>query len=236
MSIKRHKEKLSFENMDYYYPLLQKRNLIENISKKYFSKTLIDLGCGEMPYKKIIEKYSKIENYIGIDIKNETYQRNLKPDIFWDGKKIPLGDGTIDCAMLIEVLEHVPDPKDVLQELNRVLVSGGVCLITVPFLWPLHDVPNDEYRYTPFALTKIAKETNFEIEIMESFGGWHASLASMIALYCRRGLTGNKFQNIISIILYPLVKYLMNKETKYPKNIFKESLMITGIWCLIRKR
>lgn len=82
----------------------------------------------------------------------------------------------------------------------------------------------------------MSSETNFDVEIIEAFGGWHASMASMIALYCRRGLKGNKFQALISRLAFPLVKYLMNKDVKCPKYEFSEGLMITGIWCLIRKK
>lgn len=236
MSIARHKEKLSVHNMDYYYPLAQKRTLITEISKEHFHGKLIDIGCGEMPYKGLVMDNSRVTEYIGVDIQNETYQQFVKPDVFWDGRHIPLANDTTDCAMLIEVLEHVPKPDLVLMEINRVMKRGGVCLITIPFLWTLHDVPNDEYRYTPFALRRLAEQSNFEVLKMESFGGWHASMATMIALYCRRGLTRHRFQSILSKILFPVVRYLMKKDLHFPKGRFYEGQMITGIWCLLKKQ
>ncbi len=236
MSIARHNEKLSARNMDYYYPLQQKRTLITEIAKKHFHGKLIDIGCGEMPYKPVVMNNSRVANYIGVDIQNESYQQLVQPEVIWDGKHIPMPDNEADCAMLIEVLEHVPQPDQVLKEINRVMKRDGVCLVTIPFLWTLHDIPYDEYRYTPFALRRLAEQANFEVIKMESFGGWHASMATLIALYCRRGLNGNRFQSILSKFLFPVVRYLMKKDVHFPKDRFYEGQMITGIWCLLKKK
>ena len=93
---------------------------------------------------------SRVEKYIGLDLKDNIYQ---KPDVEWDGRTIPLADNSIDCALAMEVLEHCPEPEVVLREALRVLKPGSSLFLTVPFVWPLHDVPHDEYRYTPFALS-----------------------------------------------------------------------------------
>ncbi len=223
--------KLTANNIDTYFPLSQKVRVISYVAKKYFTGNLLDVGCGVMPYKKIIQEESKINQYTGIDIKNETYQSSIKPDYFWDGKTLPFENSKYKSGMLIEVLEHVPKPLQVLSEVNRVLKSRGLLLITVPFLWTLHDVPNDEYRYTPFSLKRMLNETGFRVLEMESFGGWHASLASILALYTRRALTGKK-KMYASKLLKPLIKYLYKKDRKLDKKSFNEGQMITGIWCV----
>lgn len=237
MSIKRHNEKLSFRNIDYFFHLKIKRDLISKISTRYFSKNILDLGCGEMPYKGILLQNAKITNYIGIDIENIIYQKEIKPDFFWDGKNIPLESSSVNNCMLIEVLEHIPYPDVVLKELNRVLIKGGYGLITVPYLWTLHDIPNDEFRYTPFSLKRILENSGFEVIEIEALGGWSASLATFISLYIRRGLKVNRFiRNLLSIIFLPLVKYLYYKDASIPHNSFSNGLMITGLWCVIRKK
>jgi len=226
---------LTIDNMDIFYPINQKKDLIKRISKEYLRGNLVDLGCGRMPYKSIIKEYSNVNNYVGIDIENEIYQKESKPDLFWDGNKIPVEDNLYDSAILIEVLEHTPEPNDVIKELNRVLKVDGYLLITVPFLWTLHDIPYDEYRYTPFGLERILIQNGFEVEKMECFGGWNASMASMISLYVKRGVN-KKYRKIFSRIMLPLVKYLMKKDQKSDKSKFYEGQMITGIWCLAKKK
>lgn len=225
-------DKLTIDNMDIYYPITQKRDLITKIAATYFTGKFLDLGCGVMPYKKILQNH--VDDYVGMDIENATYQKNSLPDMFWDGKKIPLEDSSFDHAMLIEVLEHVPKPIEVLTELQRVLKKDGYVLITVPFLWPLHDVPYDEYRYTPFSLKKICEESGFEVVKMESFGGWNSSLATVLSLYLKRYLRKKRFSRLISRMMLPVIKYLYKKDENIDKSKFTESQMITGLWCLLK--
>lgn len=227
-------DKLTIENMDVFFPLTQKKDLITRISKEYLNGRLLDLGCGTMPYKNIILENSNVVEYTGVDIENPIYQTHNKPDFFGDGIKIPLDNASFNSAILIEVLEHIPNPNNTLKELNRVLTIDANLLITVPFLWTLHDVPNDEYRYTPFALKRMLLENGFEIVKLESFNNWHGSMASMLALYSRRAIS-KRNRNLISRVTLPIVKYLMKKDLKSDKSIFKEGQMITGLWCVAKK-
>src|SRR5258706_7312881 len=78
-----------------------------------FSGTLLDVGCGQMPYKKLVESPpSRVKRYIGLDLRDRPY---CIPDLEWDGKTIPLDSESIDCAIATEVLEHCPHPDTVLQ-------------------------------------------------------------------------------------------------------------------------
>lgn len=224
---------LKINNLDIYFPLTKKVKILREVSKKYFKGRVLDVGCGQMPYKATILENLTITDYVGVDIKNEIYQRNMKPDLFWDGKSLPIDDKKFNCAMLIEVLEHVPKPEVVLNEVHRILEKDGCLVITVPFLWNLHDVPNDEYRYTPFALKRILEDSNFEIIELEAIGNWHSSLAIMLGIYCRRALKGKK-RYFASILLKPVIKFLHKKDEKMGKKDFYKSQMITGLWCVAK--
>ena len=127
-----------------------------------FHGTILDVGCGEMPYRDLLlEAPSRATRYIGLDIPGNTYSR-CKPDVRWNGAVIPLRDASVESALATQVLEHCPEPLRTLSEIHRVLKPGGVLLITVPFLWPIHDPPYDEYRYTPFSLERLLCEAGFE--------------------------------------------------------------------------
>jgi hypothetical protein len=62
--------------------------LDDNIDK--FKGVLVDLGCGEMPYRQyILDKNIKISKYIGVDVDFNKVHQSIKPDLVWNGKKIP---------------------------------------------------------------------------------------------------------------------------------------------------
>lgn len=228
--------KLTKENQDTYFHLKQKAEIIRSETLNFKGK-LLDLGCGMMPYRKIIIENKRITEYAGVDIKNEIYQKEVKPDFYWDGESLPFSEQRFDCAIIIEVLEHVPNATAVLKELNRVLKPGSQVLITVPYLWNLHDVPNDEFRYTPFSLKRICEEAGFVVVKMEGLGGWYASLATMLSCFARRAPLSKFKRRIVTFMVFPLVKYLFKKDMlHYKSNNFSESQMITGLKCVLTKQ
>ncbi|MFD2998841.1 class I SAM-dependent methyltransferase [Pontibacter toksunensis] len=220
---------LTFETIDVYHT---RRSIYEALRKAtvHFRGTFLDIGCGQMPYKSTIQPY--VNEYIGLDLDND--YSAVKPDMYWDGNVIPLDAETIDSAIAIEVFEHVPDLNQLLSEAKRVLKPGGVLFFTVPFLWPLHDVPYDEFRYTPFALEREFTKNGFEIVKFKSLGGWNASLAQMLGLWLKRSNIPYFGRRIGYFILYPFYQLLLRSD-KVDDN-FIESNMITGISGIVRKK
>jgi SAM-dependent methyltransferase len=61
------------------------------------------------------------------------------------------------------VLEHVFNPDEFIEEINRVLKIGGKLLLTVPFVWDEHEQPYDYARYSSFGLKHLLENHNFKI-------------------------------------------------------------------------
>jgi len=201
----------------------------------HFKGDILDIGCGKMPYKNYILEKSEVSNYIGLDIENALeYDASVKPDFTWDGIKMPFQNERFDTAFGTEVLEHCPKPEIILKEVNRVLKPGGVFFFTVPFLWPLHEVPHDEYRYTPYALVRLLEETGFVNTDIKPMGGWHASMAQMLGLWVRRSPISTRKRKWLSAILKPIIKQLI-KMDHYSDKSFHESQMITGLYGIAKK-
>lgn len=200
-----------------------------------FKGEILDIGCGKMPYKSTILQSAEVTSYTGLDIEGAlVYSEELAPDFRWDGKRMPFADGQFDCAMATEVLEHCPDPELVLRESFRVLRPGGVLFLTVPFLWNLHEVPHDEYRYTPFSLERHLKNAGFVGVEINALGGWHASLAQMIGLWVRRAPLREWKRKLLSRLAVPIVRVLLKKD-KETNISFREGQMITGLSAIARK-
>ncbi len=226
--------KFTVENLDKYYI---RTKIFEHINGVLpsFSGTLLDIGCGKMPYKNHILKHSKVTSYTGLDIEQAlTYDVAVKPDVVWDGKHMPFKNDSFDNAFGTEVLEHCPEPEVVLKEVYRVLKPGGLFFFTVPFLWNLHEVPNDEYRYTPFALKRHLSNSGFDTVTLKAMGGWHASMAQMLGLWVRRSEMSHKKRKLLSYLLKPVIKKLI-KYDAVEGIVFKEGQMITGLYGIAKK-
>jgi SAM-dependent methyltransferase len=64
-------------------------------------------------------------------------------------------DHSVDLVICENVIEHVYDPQSLLKETRRVLRRGGCLFLVTPFLFPLHDVPYDFFRYTEYSLKRL---------------------------------------------------------------------------------
>jgi len=68
-----------------------------------------------------------------------------------DALHLPFPDGTFDRVIAAEVLEHIPEDRQAMAELARVLRPGGTMAVTVPRWYPelLNWALSDEYHSVP---------------------------------------------------------------------------------------
>lgn len=197
-----------------------------------FEGTILDVGCGYQPYRSLLESRPSAR-YIGMDLGIVQYYKQ-PPDVLWDAKTIPLRDSSVGAALATEVLEHCPEPVPLLREIRRVLKPNGYLMITVPFMWPLHDIPYDEWRYTPFSLQRMFTEAGFTNVEIAALGGWDASLAQMIGLWIRRHPDIPDLQRrILGKLVMPVYRWLIRRDK--PPADFEKSVMITGLCASARR-
>lgn len=88
------------------------------------------------------------------------------------GHELPFKNGSFDCVICKEMLEHCADPASVVREIARVLTPGGRAFITTPFLHPLHEMPHDFYRYTPSALQHLVEAAGLTVTAIKPRGSY----------------------------------------------------------------
>jgi SAM-dependent methyltransferase len=127
-----------------------------------FSGRVLDIGCGSQPYRACFGDV----DYIGIEVSQASVHGSAKrADTYFDGLNIPLRDGSVQHVLCTQVLEHVFQPDQFLEDVRRVLAPGGSMLLTVPFLWDEHEQPYDYARYSSFGLRHLAKVHGFEVAL-----------------------------------------------------------------------
>lgn len=173
---------------------------ISQLGKNIHGKTL-DIGCGSKPY----EKCFLSSEYIGLEIDNTINREIKKIDVFYDGKKIPFDNETFDSAVCFQVLEHVFEPHEFLNEINRILKPNGKLLLTVPFVWDEHEQPFDYARYSSFGLKHLLEKHNFEIlehkKTVQDFG----VIIQLIVEYFYKMSYKNKFTKYLTMffLIFP---------------------------------
>lgn len=136
--------------------------------KTYARGMMLDVGCGTRRYESIFRE--TVDSYIGLDwpeIKDRALQ-----DVIGDAMKIPFKNASFDVVLATELMEHLPAPHNFLVEVARVLREGGIFILSVPFMEPVHEAPRDYYRFTRFSLRLLLEEHGFSIQKIWKKGGW----------------------------------------------------------------
>lgn len=128
---------LGFES---FFHRLRERTMLRFIATNSRPGKFLDAGCGTGLLLRHLRPGS-----VGIDInpRNIEKARRHAPDavlLLADVEAIPFPDQTFSTILLTEVLEHLPDPRVMLEELWRVLAPGGVVIGSTPrrnALWKL---------------------------------------------------------------------------------------------------
>lgn len=128
---------------------------------------------------------------------------------------------TFDCMSLNHVLEHVPDPIDLLIECRRVLKPGGELVVGVPnyrsllfqivgWGWLGIDQPRHLHQFTDETLRLAGEKAGFRVEEMTS-----ESLCKFVEPELARWLRTKAFVPMTLILkmrtVYPLASYLTRK-------------------------
>lgn len=144
---------------------------------------LVDLGCGQVPLFGVYRAY--VSDTTCVDWGHSLHQTNHLDYECDMTRKLPFGAGEYDTIILSDVLEHIPEPRNLWQEMSRILAPGGTLLLNVPFYFRVHEEPYDYYRYTEFALSRFAEQTGFEVLLLEPVGGTPEIFADLLGKHLR---------------------------------------------------
>ena len=134
---------------------------------------LLDVGCGEKPYEHIFTPF--VTSYVGIEHEatfahTTASSRPNKPDLYYDGARLPFPDASFDTVLNVQVLEHTTTPQALMGEMARVLRPGGTLILNAPFCFRLHEEPHDYFRYTPHGLRDMCERAGLEVTDVRAQG------------------------------------------------------------------
>ena len=147
---------------------------------------LLDVGCGSKPYEHLFTPY--VNEYLGIEHEasfsaTSASHAERRPDMLYDGRRLPFADASFDTVLNVQVLEHTPHPAELVAEMARVLKADGVLLLSAPFQFRLHEQPHDYYRYSPHGLRVLCEAAGLEVVEVHNQGSLWSVLAHKLNSY-----------------------------------------------------
>lgn len=180
---------------------------LNDIAPDYIRGNLLDLGCGEKPYKLIYD--SLCNSSIGVDVKTCKHEQKYV-DVFASADEMPFENETFDSVLCTNVLEHVPNMEKAFSEISRVLKKEGYLIISVPFLYPVHESPYDFYRYTIYGIKHQLEQNGFKIKHEMAWGGIGTLICVYFHLFLGKMIKA-KWMHALSCLLQKATYYIMKK-------------------------
>lgn len=142
---------------------------LQGALKRHAAGHLADFGCGKVPFYGIYA--DQVDVVTCIDWPNSAHESShidVEADL---NQSISVDDSSFDTIFCSSVLEHIWDHQTMWREMTRTLKPGGKMIMGVPFIYGLHEVPHDYFRWTRYAFEKACEENRLEVIELEPYGG-----------------------------------------------------------------
>jgi SAM-dependent methyltransferase len=145
------------------------RKWILRVRPPALTDVLLDCGAGTGRFALEMQDHCSV---LVLDDHEEALRllrARFRPDqvLSLSGDQVPLPDHSVQYVTALDVLEHVPDDRAVVTGFHRLLVPGGLAVITVPAsraLWSDWDVALHHYRrYDRGQLVALFPSAEWEI-------------------------------------------------------------------------
>jgi SAM-dependent methyltransferase len=207
---------------------------IRRLMEQFFSRQqafgkVLDVGAQYCPYYPLFK--DKCESYTSMDVVDTPLV-----DLVCNAEDMPLNDNFYDLILCTEVLEHTANPQRIVDECYRVLKPGGVLIITVPSIFPIHGYPADNWRFMPDGLRLLLRSFS-QVQVLGELD-FAQSLAS-VNLHYGHVITGK--MGALGRLIDPLWHFVMNScgivlsLLLRPVSHNNFSSFTTGLWAEARK-
>jgi len=138
--------------------------------------TAFDLGAGGLPsYWRFLQLVAAAR-VITLDMIS-----NKRPNIVASLETpLPLAAAQAETVLLLNVLEHIFNHRQLLAEIRRLLKNGGQLYLWVPFLVAIHGDPFDYYRYSDVTLARLLREAGFANVQVVPAGGFFLAVSNLL--------------------------------------------------------
>jgi SAM-dependent methyltransferase len=192
------------------------------------SEVVLDIGAGKNPpYQRLFPKRLRLD-----------VDPHMEPDILGDIMNLPFKNESQNTVLCLEVFEHLKEPERAVRELHRIMKKDGILILTTRFIYPLHNVPGDYWRYTPYILREIFKD--WTVEKLEFESGSFTAIGILLQrLGLQSEFRGGKFSKAFIYLaawIFTKLDWLVKKQYgEIERTHETDGVFSTGIYMVLRK-
>lgn len=207
---------------------ISRKKLDEHVSKYGGNSKTLEVGAYGKP------SYSRFfTNKIGLDVRE-----GPGVDVVASVYELPFEDNTFETVLCMVVMEHLEYPPQAIAEMKRVLKPGGRIIVSVPFLFPIHDSPGDYWRFTKYGLQLLFKD--WEIEVLQAETTMNETFAVLLQ---RVGYQSQFYANSFMKVLIFGLAWILSRMPTMTKHVYgdltktyKEPEAFTSSFFLVAKK
>ena len=139
------------------------------VIKEHATGDLLDVGAGTVPYFGIYRDL--IRSAICTDWTESPHELKHIDAIVDANQPLPFRDESFDTILVADVFEHLSHPIRFMRETRRILRPDGKVIFFMPFMYWLHEQPNDHFRYTKHAMHSLALDAGLDVVDINEYGG-----------------------------------------------------------------
>ncbi|MBG6147616.1 class I SAM-dependent methyltransferase [Roseibium album] len=148
------------------------RRRVEAYSQFYTGKTVTEFGCGEGAFLRNIAENTLAVS--GVELQADFIKTLMSDGFSCFDNPAAIASSSQDAVFAFHVLEHIPDPLQVLADLSAILKSGGIIVVEVPHAddFLLSQLKSDPFRKFTLWSQHLILHTRDSLHRMLKFAGF----------------------------------------------------------------
>ncbi len=171
------------------------------------SMNMLDFGAGFGGMYEVLAEHGTVFAYEPDTHARVTAQRKGYKVVFDDAGQA--FSQKYDLIGIFDVLEHIHDDLECLENMQTALTKTGSLVITVPampFLWSTHDVSHHHFRrYTRTTLRRVLEEAGYAIEFISYWNMFLFTPTALARLLGHSGESSIRLSRAIDTMFYMVI-------------------------------
>ena len=196
---------------------------------------ILDIGCGDGFHLGLLREFGKKSWTLeGVDINKQAIEKATRSGFqahLGAAEEIDLPNENYDLVFMIQTIEHLEKPDEVLRVTNKLLRKGGRLVIvtdntdSIDFkifkdqYWGGYHFPRHWNLFNRHSLTKLAEKTGFEIEGLTTIispVNWVLSIHNALVAWKKPKWLINRFtlKSTASLAIFTALDFVLQKFGK----------------------